>query len=254
MATTKEVQIRKVVFGSEHPAALCSSLIGATTSQLVEEAKMILQKKPDVLEWRADFFADLAKLDAVLATATSLREVIGDTVLLFTIRSVQEGGQPISLTIAEQEELISRLIETELIDLLDIELASEFIGMDLLKQLSAKHHVKWIVSTHDFKKTPSFDQMIEFLQAGQAAGADLVKLAVMPQSSQDVLTLLSVTNEASAKLDIPVITMSMGKLGVSTRLIGDQFGSAMTFAVGHQASAPGQVPIEVIKDIQHYTS
>jgi 3-dehydroquinate dehydratase-1 len=38
--------------------------------------------------------------------------------------------------------------------------------------------------------------------------------------------------------------MSMGGYGALTRLVGGIFGSAMSFAVGAAASAPGQVPIE----------
>jgi len=45
-------------------------------------------------------------------------------------------------------------------------------------------------------------------------------------------------------LRIPVVSMSMGRLGAITRLSGWAFGSAMTFAVGENSSAPGQLAIE----------
>jgi 3-dehydroquinate dehydratase-1 len=38
--------------------------------------------------------------------------------------------------------------------------------------------------------------------------------------------------------------MAMGGPGSLTRLCGWAFGSAMTFAIGQGASAPGQLPIE----------
>jgi 3-dehydroquinate dehydratase-1 len=38
--------------------------------------------------------------------------------------------------------------------------------------------------------------------------------------------------------------MSMAGYGAVTRLCGGAFGSAMTFAIGQSASAPGQMPIE----------
>jgi len=72
----------------------------------------------------------------------------------------------------------------------------------------------------------------------------VAKVAVMPRSMEDVLTLLTATLQASQTLDIPVVSMSMGGLGSMTRLCGCAFGSAMTFAVGQGSSAPGQMPIE----------
>ena len=82
------------------------------------------------------------------------------------------------------------------------------------------------------------------------AGADLPKVAVMPQSRTDVLELLAATAEmADQHPETPVITMSMGALGAVSRLAGEAFGSAMTFANPGQASAPGQVPLEVVNQV-----
>jgi 3-dehydroquinate dehydratase-1 len=78
---------------------------------------------------------------------------------------------------------------------------------------------------------------------------DVAKVAVMPQTLEDVLTLLSATLEAKSRLSIPLITMSMGKYGMVSRMIGGVFGTALTFAVGAQASAPGQVPIEELRTV-----
>ena len=72
----------------------------------------------------------------------------------------------------------------------------------------------------------------------------------MPQRLEDVLAVLSATLESSQKLDIPLISMSMGGYGALTRLFGSVFGSAMSFAVGATASAPGQIPIEDMHSLQ----
>lgn len=48
----------------------------------------------------------------------------------------------------------------------------------------------------------------------QELGADIPKIAVMPQSRKDVLTLLSATEEMASKYaDRPIITMSMSATG-----------------------------------------
>ena len=76
-------------------------------------------------------------------------------------------------------------------------------------------------------------------------GCDILKIAVMPNSKQDVLTLLSATEEMyRAHAHQPLVTMSMGGQGVISRLCGEVFGSSMTFGAVGQTSAPGQIPME----------
>ena len=73
----------------------------------------------------------------------------------------------------------------------------------------------------------------------QDMGADIPKMAVMPQTKKDVLTLLSATEEmASDYADRPIITMAMAGLGSISRIACEAFGS------GAQASAPGQIGAE----------
>ncbi len=79
----------------------------------------------------------------------------------------------------------------------------------------------------------------------QELGADIPKIAVMPQNKKDVLTLLSATEEmAEEHADRPIITMSMSGTGVISRLCGEVFGSALTFGAVGKVSAPGQMGIE----------
>ena len=81
-------------------------------------------------------------------------------------------------------------------------------------------------------------------------GANIVKLAVMPKKKQDVLDVLAVTSEFQEENpSTPVITMSMGDMGVISRLCGESFGSCVTFAAHKQASAPGQMALEDVSEI-----
>ena len=66
----------------------------------------------------------------------------------------------------------------------------------------------------------------------------------------DGLELLAATAEmADHHPETPVITMSMGALGAVSRLCGEAFGSAMTFANPGTASAPGQVGLDVVNAV-----
>ena len=94
------------------------------------------------------------------------------------------------------------------------------------------------------------NELVSRLTAMQEAGADLPKLAVMPTCRADVIALLAATAEmADHHPETPVITMSMGTLGAVSRLCGEAFGSAMTFANPGAASAPGQVPLDVVNEV-----
>ena len=84
----------------------------------------------------------------------------------------------------------------------------------------------------------------------QDMGADIPKIAVMPQNKKDVLTLLAATEEmANDYADRPIITMSMAGTGVISRLCGEVFGSSMTFGAVGKASAPGQMGAEDLNTV-----
>ena len=100
-----------------------------------------------------------------------------------------------------------------------------------------------IYSYHNFEETPPQDELVEKMKQMFLRGCDIAKIAVMPKSSADVLALLGATEEMKQLFpNCPIITMSMGRLGMVSRLCGETFGSALTFGSAARASAPGQVP------------
>ena len=116
----------------------------------------------------------------------------------------------------------------------------------LIKDAKAQD-IKVILCNHDFDKTVSKEEIIHRLKLMQDKGADLCKIALMPKSRQDVLTLLEATLEMLENhATCPLITMSMGGLGAISRISGEVFGSAMTFGVGTVASAPGQISVDAL--------
>ena len=47
----------------------------------------------DVVEWRVDFYEDVFQLPKVLSTLKGLREILGETPILFTFRTRKEGAR-----------------------------------------------------------------------------------------------------------------------------------------------------------------
>ena len=129
--------------------------------------------------------------------------------------------------------------------------AEAFTGTDEVNTIVETAHlygVKVIASNHDFQKTPPKEEIVSRLCFMQECGADIVKIAVMPQSKKDVLTLLLATEEMVREhAKCPVVTMSMSEVGVVSRICGEAFGSALTFGAVKKASAPGQLGAEELR-------
>lgn len=140
--------------------------------------------------------------------------------------------------------------ETGLADVIDVELFNEEQEVRRLVETAHMHRVFVIMSNHDFEKTPPVEEIIARLRKAQELGADLPKIAVMPETPADVLTLLEATHTMNERYaERPIITMSMAGTGVISRLAGEVFGSAMTFGVAEKASAPGQIAAAELKQI-----
>jgi 3-dehydroquinate dehydratase I len=133
------------------------------------------------------------------------------------------------------------------VDLVDFEMGNDPAHVAAVREAARSAGLQLVLSFHDFNATPAAEALLARFAQAQSLGADVAKVAVMPRSTEDVLTLLSATERACHSLSIPVVSMSMGPLGAVTRACGWTFGSAMTFAVGEGSSAPGQMPIEDIR-------
>ena len=106
-----------------------------------------------------------------------------------------------------------------------------------------------LASSHHFEGTPFVREMSDALYTMENRGADIIKLAVMPQSGKDVCALLEATMERKEHSNKPMITMSMGQSGMLSRICGELTGSCVTFASGKQASAPGQIKADELKKV-----
>ena len=237
------VKVRNIEIGAGIPK-ICVPIVGVTREEILAAAENIKSTKADVVEWRVDWYEDIFDFTKTEATMQALREVLGEMPILFTFRTSKEGGEKAIETEA-YVELNQNAAKTGLVDLVDVE---AFTGDDVVKAVVETAHangVKVIASNHDFHKTPAKEEIVSRLRKMQDLGADIPKIAVMPQNKKDVLTLLAATEEMASEYgDRPIITMSMSGTGVISRLCGEVFGSALTFGAVGKVSAPGQMGIE----------
>jgi 3-dehydroquinate dehydratase-1 len=244
MHTGKPITIHGKPLGSGRFPALCTPLVGRTHAQVLAELAQVLPKRPDLLEWRVDFFAAIDDNAAVLELAAAIRAAAAGIPVLFTRRSTREGGEPIAISEEQVVALIAAVCASGTVDLVDFEMNNDPAHVARVRAVAHAHGVQLLLSFHNFQSTPTQEVLCQRFAQAQALGADVAKIAVMPQRLEDVLAVLAATLESSQKLDIPLASMSMGGYGALTRLVGGLFGSALSFAVGAAASAPGQVAIE----------
>lgn len=235
----KPVQIRNLTIGCGRPK-ICVPIVERTEEEILSFAEKITQSKADMVEWRADWYESVMEPDKVYEVLVDLRKILKDMPLLFTFRTLQEGGER-AIGQSEYREFNCGVCKSGMTDLVDIEFS---FGKEIVKEiLKTAHECKLygVVSSHDFEKTPSEKELIFRLDSMQELGADIAKIAVMPEKKKDVLTLLSATEEVTTKgIEIPIITISMGRYGSISRISGEIFGSSVTFGTVEKSSAPGQ--------------
>lgn len=236
----KPVEVRNLKIGEGIPK-ICVPIVGITKEEIIIEAKALKNLSADLAEWRADWFCDVFDTGKVRGVLQELRDILGEMPLLFTFRTAREGGEK-EIGPEAYKNLLTDAVQSGCIDLIDVEV---FTGDDVVERIiSAAHQegVKVVASNHDFEKTPDQAEIVRRLCKMQALGADIPKIAVMPQSAKDVLVLLAATEEMHRKYARgPIITMAMGGAGTVSRLCGEVFGSAVTFGAAEKASAPGQI-------------
>ncbi|WP_287814675.1 type I 3-dehydroquinate dehydratase, partial [Pseudomonas sp.] len=146
--------------------------------------------------------------------------------------------------------LYAALLQDAPLDALDVEMMKpQAQVMDIIAKAHARG-VAVVLSNHDFTATPAHEVIIQRLRRQQAMGADVLKLAAMPTCAKDVLTLMAATQEMHALYaERPLLTMSMGPLGVTSRLAGQLTGGALTYASVGAPSAPGQLDAEAVRQV-----
>lgn len=245
MSQTKAVQFGNIQLGTGMPK-IAVPITGKSSDEIIQQAEKIIPEKPDLVEWRIDFFNDVTDSDKLKSIAEKLRSTL-NVPLLTTFRTHGEGGE-LELSDEKYFEICHNIISFGQTDGVDIELYHESNSVLSLLVAAKEQGIVSIMSNHDFEKTPDQIDIENRLTKMSEMGADVAKMAVMPETTADVLTLLEATNNVQNKLTTPIITMSMGDLGKVTRISGEVFGSAVTFATVGAASAPGQIPINNLRN------
>ncbi|MCL2828346.1 MAG: type I 3-dehydroquinate dehydratase [Oscillospiraceae bacterium] len=238
------LSIRAVTVGAGGPK-ICAPLLGQDISALFGEIKDMQSVPFDLLEWLADFFAHVSDHKVVLEALTALRAAVGEDIpLLFTFRTVAEGGCDRPFPLDQYESLLMAVIDSGRADLIDVELNTGDTIVRSVTATAGERGVPVVLSHHNFRETPERETIIAILMRMLQYDVPISKIAVMPQCRQDVLALMSavihMNEHHPERLNIAI---AMGELGLVTRLNAGFLGSILTFGTGKSSSAPGQIGV-----------
>lgn len=209
---------------------ICAPIMEKESRYVLKSAERAIDLGADILEFRIDTLEN--------PDSSEIQQLIIDIdhPIIATNRMKSEGG----FFSGREEERISILIKAaEYADIVDIELQTR----DKLRGKVIKASKSNIISYHDFKKTPTFEELLDVVKKEKEIG-DIAKFAVMASNYKDTLTVLKVLLEVQNTIGI-----SMGEIGKYTRVVAPLFGSPITFASIDKESAPGQLDIETTRNI-----
>jgi 3-dehydroquinate dehydratase-1 len=123
--------------------------------------------------------------------------------------------------------------------IVDIELASDRLA-EIIPLIKKK--AQCLISHHDFKKTPSLDELKTIVRKQVAAGADICKVVTTAKRFADNLTVLQLI---PAFPETRIVSFAMGPLGHVSRVLSPLAGGEFIYAsiqTGRE-SAPGQITV-----------
>lgn len=243
------IQVKHLIIGEGMPK-ICVPITGVTREEILSQALATKEAGPDLVEWRVDFFEKMKEKSAVEGMLQELSNVLGDIPLLFTLRTDREGSNT-HVETKEYEEILCHAAACPETDLIDVEVMPDLSCAAAIIDTAHTHGTPVIGSNHHFEGTPSNEEIDCIFSCMEKAGADILKMAVMPADRRDVVRMMERTLTWKEKTDRPLITMSMGALGCVSRMCGELTGSSVTFASVTAASAPGQIDMASLKNILH---
>ena len=223
--------------------SVCIPLTGETGEALLAEIDAALTQTPDFLEWRRDYF----KEEEPAAEAAVLKKLAGCGVgVIYTFRAAAEGGV-CDVCDADRLAAISRCVTAGAADYIDVELDSAPDFFQAVRNILSDSNCKLLLSHHNFERTYAMEETVEILRRMEAAGAEVLKLAMTPKNREDLRREITAVQNYSLACDKPIVMIAMGDLGKITRLIPDILGGSLSYASGRTGTAPGQMTVAEIR-------
>lgn len=191
---------------------------------------LVSKKKPDLVEFRLDNLNNFTTIDKI-AEKKTYPAIAAD-------RSYRD--------VAKTQKLLVGAA-TAGFELVDVDVTSP-LAKAVVRQVKPLG-AEVIVSSHDFAKTPSLDQLEKVLDSQMKAGSDVCKVVTTALGVHDNLSILRFLEEKSPETRI--VSFAMGPHGVPSRILSPLFGAEFTFASLDEGSktADGQLTIDNLRSV-----
>lgn len=184
------------------------------------------------VELRIDYLDDIDRLESIISNI--------DKQIILTNRTVNEWWK-FEWNSKECIDLLSKYINK--VNYVDFELRN----LEYIDELKAKlTNQSLILSYHDFVKTPSLEELKNVLKDMSKYNPDVYKIAVMPNSINDVEILEKLVDYFKANYKWDFIFISMWKLWEETRIDFPKKWWLLTFWSFWKESAPWQINYEAL--------
>lgn len=241
------VTIRETVIGEGKPK-ICVCVAGPDERSIITESHKAWKSPADIIEWRADYFENWQDDTAMIRMLKTIRMNIGSKPFLFTFRTKEEGGSiPFKDTV--YMHVLKLAIDSRLIDLVDIECCvSEYMAMEMISYAKSKN-VFIIGSNHSPGFKLSIGEMDYRIRYMQKLGVDIARLTVEPERKRDVYKLLLAIHDLCEDLNFPIAILGLGKAGKYSRVLGEFFGSSLTYGVLDSTDDPSEISVTRLASI-----
>lgn len=201
----------------------------------------------DIVELRIDQWSPITikQIDTVIH---QLKELNLNLKILVTYRTLNQGGKG---DVGEKEyvNILKLLIEYGQFEMIDIEWS---VDININQYAELIQHAKTeglqvVLSHHNFKETPSLEELKFIYFKMQKLSPHYLKLAVMPHNNEDVLHLLEAMNATSKTTIFKVVGISMSHLGLVSRTAQGVFGGRISYGCLGEPQAPGQIHVKSLK-------
>ncbi len=240
----------KPIDGQEKLIAV--SIMGKNLMEIEKEMNNLMFLKPDIIEWRCDYFEQLLNMTQLIDAAIFIREHTQHTPLIFTCRNQREGGRA-SINNSDYYRIIDNMVDLGVPDCIDMEISLNSQLIEKVRKKISNQNIQLIMSYHNFQKTPPIEELMNVIKQGLIQGGTLIKIATMINDYQDLYQLQSLNFYNDVLKNIPKIIIGMGEMGQITRIYPEVFGSCITFASNVNLSAPGQLSIRDLREIWRIT-
>ena len=199
----------------------------------LEKIQELKKEGVGLLEIRVDCF------NRPINEVTQYMKEVRDTLLMPTIGTIRENDSNRDSRV----DLFRQIMP--FVDCVDIELGCGI--SDEVRRLAEGKTI--MVSEHNFINTPSYTDLQMIVERALGQGAQIVKIATMALSLEDVRKLLRFTEDC----DEPLVTIAMGAVGTVSRLIAPLFGSLFTYGYITHPVAPGQISVhKLLEEFRTY--